>query len=659
MERPQPSTRPITQSFTGGTGYTVLGVTEHYFPSRYQDISCDVTTCKADIKNFRQMEVELAFTLDVNQTTIESLYEEENWKFQRTEYLLEKTKERGFKTPAPLVALMLNKYLQVIDAELYINGSKAPLATDTGADLLILPPSYPPLTELPEKEEYVYYDKKSAVFYGNIAPEQEYRLKVKLESNAATFEFAALFPYRQVQYPRIDMSSSSDFEIQAATSLVYPETNSEFPEWYEYHLEKLSSTEPRRPLFRPAIPERGTMPLFSPEELFRGAGEVPKNKKELMEKLDEAFITTEKPFIVSDYGAVRFGFVVVIPPDKDTDVIVRTIKRPLPTRIYEQMQSLPNYQEVLVAYDIFNLSNDKKLRLRVETEISGYTDKASKCVFIHPLNNKKGKKARHIEYQCPRLKRGVLETIVKPERATMLCKVTNEDTKEVLFEESYNIDLLPHDQMVWELNDVRSSHAYRLYDFICAWVNPTDAEGLLDGARAKAAEYHPEKAFGHRHATLGDVEGQVRALYEYLTDYGIKYVNQPFTAKNLEQSQRVILPEAVLKNKAGNCIDLSVLFASILEGAGIQTHILITPTHAFVGWGDKHSKDTMFFLETTFLGYEDFDTAKARGMENFESNFMLKGEKVPLLLDLIAHTQGCHFVDLQEVRHSGLISSKR
>lgn len=659
MERPQPETRPITKSFTGDVGYTVLGVTEHYFPSRYQNINCKVAECKADIKNFRQMEVELVFSLDINSQTVEELYEGEYWKYDQTRNLLETTKEKGFKTPAPLVALMLNKYLQVIEAELYINKKKEPLAIDNGADLLILPPSYPPLTELPEDEAYVYYDKKSAVFYGNIAPNQEYRLKIKLESNAATFEFATLFPYKEVQYPKIDMTSSSDFEIEPTASLVYPVTSKEFPEWYEYHLSKLLSMEPTRPLFRPAVPERGSMPLFGPIELFRGAGiALPKNKEELMEKLDEAFIDASKPFSVSDYGAVRFAFMVLIPENKNTDIIVRTIQRPLPTRIYEQLQSLPNYREVLVEYDIFNLSNDKKLRLRIETEISGYTDKASKCVFIHPINNKKGKKARHIEYQCPRLKRDVLETIVKPEKATMLCKVKNEDTKEILFEESYNIDLLPHDQMVWELNDVRSSHAYRLYDFICAWISPTDKDGRLDEVRAKTAEYHPDKAFGHNNSTLEGIQGQVRALYDYLADYGIKYVNQPFTAKNMEESQRVVLPETVLKNKAGNCIDLSVLFASILEGAGIPTHILITTDHAFVGWGDKRSLDTMFFLETTMVGRNDFDTAIAKGKEKFIEDFMFQGASVPFALDMIAHMRGNHFVDLQEVRHSGLVTRR-
>lgn len=658
MERPQPSTRPITKSFTGDVGFTVLGVTEHYFPLRYQNISCQVTTCKADILNFRQMELELVFSLDIDKQTIEDLYEGEYWKYDQTRNLLEDTKEKGFTTPAPLVALMLNKYLQVIEAELYIGNKKEPVAIDTGADLLVLPPSHPPLTELPEDEAYVYYDKKATVFYGNIAPDQEYRLKVKLESNAASFEFATLFPFKEVNYPRVDMSSSSDYEVEAVASIVSPVISKDFPEWYEYHLEKLLSMEPTPPMFRPAIPERGTMPLFGPEELFRGNGPVPKNKEELIKKLDEAFIDASKPFVVSDYTAVRFGFAVVIPQDKNTDIIVRTIQRPLPTRIYEQLQSLPNYREVLVEYDIFNLGHDKKLRLRVETEIAGYTDKASKCVFVHPINNKRGKKARHIEYQCPRLKRDVLETIVKPERATMLCKVTNEDTKEVLFEESYNIDLLPHDQMVWELNDVRSNHAYRLYDFICAWVSPTDKDGRLDEVRAKTADYHPDKAFGHKMATLEDIKEQVRALYNYLADYGIKYVNQPFTAKSMDESQRVVLPETVLKNKAGNCIDLSVLFASILEGAGIPTYILITTTHAFVGWGDKRSLDTMFFLETTLIGRSDFDGAVEKGKEEFVENFMFKGGSVPFALDMIAHMRGNHFVDLQKVRHSGLVTRR-
>jgi hypothetical protein len=409
------------------------------------------------------------------------------------------------------------------------------------------------------------------------------------------------------------------------------------------------------PLPRWATPERGTFPLFGPGEFFP---RIPSSKKEAVEMFESLVVNLSKPLHLKGYDSIRFGFIIVIPPDKNTDIIVRTIQRPLPTRIYEQMQGLPNYRDVLVEYDIFNLSHDK-LRLRVETEIPGYATKESKSIFIHPLNNKKGQKARHILNQCPRLQRGILEAIAVPARATIVCRVKNEDTGKIIFEESHNLDLLPHDQMVWDLKDVRSNHAYNLRNFICAWINPTDPEGLLDQVRSGAAEYHENRSFGATVSTLQDKEKHAKAVFQYLTAYGMKYVSQPFTSRDINSSQRVVLPTACLKNKAGNCIDLSVLFASVLEGVGISTFILLTTDHAFIGWGDKHKPKEMIFLETTMLGYSSFEDALKQGRQNFEEAFtLIGGEGLPFPADLIAHMRGNYIVDLLEVRHSGLVSAK-
>ncbi|MFM2381978.1 MAG: hypothetical protein RLZZ76_745 [Candidatus Parcubacteria bacterium] len=563
--------------FTGGSTSTIKGVSECYFPYKYENVSCEVELCKVDVKNLRQMEVEFRFKLDIDNETVESLYEDEYWKYLRTKYVLEDNDHpEGFTTPTPLLAIMLNKYLQVVEAELFCDGKKAPVAIDNHCDLLILANSHPPLTELPDDQEYVYYDKKASVIYGNMTSGVEYKLILKFESNAASFELAPLFPYKEVHIKKIDINSSSEYEISDGALVARPQKTKEFPEWYAAHLDKMHSMERRMPVVRWALPERGTMPLFSPAEFFP---RTPTSKEDAEKILDEIIVDVTNPIHLKDGEALRLTFGLIIPPEKNTDIIVRVIKRPLPTRIYEQMQALPNYRDVLVEYDIFNLSHEK-LRLRVETEIPGYAIKAGKSVFIHPLNNQKGQKARTILNQCPRLERGVLETIATPARASLVCRVKNEDTKEILFEETYNLDLLPHDQMVWRLRDVRSNHSYNLSDFIAAWVNPTDAEGLLDGVRVKSAEYHEDRAFGHQTESLEDIRKHVKAVWDHLNEYGMKYVSQPFTSRDAGDSQRVVLPTTVLKNKAGNCIDLSVLFASVLEGVGIFSYIFLTDSHA-------------------------------------------------------------------------------
>ncbi len=659
MTKPVPRTYPFTNSFSGGNLSQIRGVTEHYHPAKYDNLECLIKFFKVEIKNFRQMEVSFSFLINGPEDVIQNLYEGENWKFMRTDNLLERFPKQSklFFAPAPLFSLMLNKYLQVVGVDLFRSGKKVEVVYDADADILLMPSSFPPLTEMPGDENYVYYNKKSSVFYSDLCFGEKYEARILLEANAATFEFAPLFPFGRVLFEKISVVSSGEYDIEPIAWRVKPETTKVFPEWFQYQLDKLESYEPRMPRFRPALPYRGTFPLFNLEQELKSAFDGA-SKEEILKIIKKKEADISKPIQLGDYETLRFGFGILIPEDKNIDVIVRTIQRSLPSRIYEQIQKLPNYRDVLVEYDIFNLSKNK-LRLRVETEICGYSEKETKTIFIHGIHNQKEQKARNILAQCPRLKKDVLENLAVPVKATMLCRVIDEDRKEVLFEENFNVDILANDEMVWELQDLRSNQTYNLRDFVCAWITPTDKKGLLDKVRSGARAFHPDNALGHKLNTLGDLIAHVRALYDYLAKNGMTYLNQPFSSKTSMGSQRVILPERVLENNAGNCIDLTVLFSSLLEGFGVYSLIFLTPTHAFIGWGDKSDKDKMVFLETTLLGYADFDTAMARGREVFEDNFLMNGGPTPVFMPDLRRINGNFIVDTRDARHSGFMSVRK
>jgi len=319
------------------------------------------------------------------------------------------------------------------------------------------------------------------------------------------------------------------------------------------------------------------------------------------------------------------------------------------------MQKLPNYRDALVEYTVFNLSHNK-LRLRAETEIIGYTEKEIKVIYLHGINNKKDQKAQKILTQCPRLKKDTLEQLTVPVKATMSCRVIDEDTKDVLFEETFPIDILANDEMVWELTDLRSNQKYHLNDFITAWITPTDKGGMMDKVRSEARQFHPDNTLGHKLKTIEDVRLHVKAIYDYLAKEGMNYLNQPFSSKTSGKSQRVVLPERVLKNKAGNCIDLTVLFSSLLEGFGLYSLIFLTPDHAFIGWGNKNNYEQIIFLETTCIGREDFDIAMAKGRKKFMDNFLLTDGAKGIFIPDIQRMKGMIMVDTQKARHSGLVS---
>jgi hypothetical protein len=657
--KPQPKTRPITEAFMGGSENQMRGTTELYFPEGYKDIQCVVSGYRVEVENMCDLTVKVSFALQGKEKTLTELYSEEDWKLQSTEDLYEHDKNafQGIQNAAPLFAMMLNKYLRVLSAELKVERQEAGVVVDPTPDILILPPSYPPLTgDLPKDAYHIYYDRKSAGFYGEIVLGKTYDLTVKLQSLGGVFEHAPVFPYGGVVMNNIEVLSAGDLEVGPVVLLkVKPEIKKNFPAWLEAGFAHLLDLTPRRRRpthLKPAHPFRGKDPLFNP---LTDLGIKVTKPSDIPN--DVVLAPKEvKNFRITDYGTLSFAPPLIIPIEKDFDIVVKTIQRPIPSRIYEQMQSLPYYEDVLVAYDIFNFGK-KKLRLRVQTEISNFTEKEAHTYFVPALNNGNNQKARAQITHCPRLKRGVLQTIVNQEPAVLLCKVINEDTKDTLYEQTFNIDLLPNDQMIWELRDVKSLQKYRLHDFIGAWVQPKDAQGLMDKTRTDAARLHPRQALGTGGANPKDlvyIKGQVRAIYEHLQKEGFRYVNQAFTSSPLAKSQRVVLPDQVLQNKSGNCIDLTVLFASLLEGLGIYSLILITPTHAFVGWGDLRSKDNAIFLETTVIASQSFDEALRIGEKNFKDNFLFIGGDFFMGNSFTFYSKGAAVVDLHQLRYPHL-----
>ena len=72
------------------------------------------------------------------------------------------------------------------------------------------------------------------------------------------------------------------------------------------------------------------------------------------------------------------------------------------------------------------------------------------------------------------------------------------------------------------------------------------------------------------------------AVYAALQKANINYVNPPAGFES--NGQRVRIPDDVLGNHEGTCVDLAVLFASALESIRINTLIFFVNGHAFAGF---------------------------------------------------------------------------
>lgn len=289
--------------------------------------------------------------------------------------------------------------------------------------------------------------------------------------------------------------------------------------------------------------------------------------------------------------------------DKKLNVFpdVEVTSSPIPARFYDLLQKLPQYRDFLISFDLINFS-DSELDIEIESEIKGYTDIAINNVTIPAKGS--GKPARVFLSQCPKLKRGVLDTIASATNATIYYKIKDKTKNKNILRDTETITILPRDQIMWSLYDSRSDVKYDLTKMIAAWISPSDPKGKLDKIRGNAKKHHPKGIMLGMQSgiTQSEIKSQIKAIFEsLLKDNCISYVSHAFDFAANAGSQRVLTPTATLNANSGNCIDLVVLFASIMEGLGINPLIMLMPGHAFLGWGNTGNVTELEFLETTLL----------------------------------------------------------
>jgi hypothetical protein len=100
---------------------------------------------------------------------------------------------------------------------------------------------------------------------------------------------------------------------------------------------------------------------------------------------------------------------------------------------------------------------------------------------------------------------------------------------------------------------------------------------------------------------------QVFAIWNVLQRRGIRYssINQTSAQSQKVFSQTVRFITSSVRLQQANCVDGSVLFASILRKIGIDPFLIVTPGHCMVGFYLYPGKRTKVAIETTMLGNEN------------------------------------------------------
>jgi len=118
-----------------------------------------------------------------------------------------------------------------------------------------------------------------------------------------------------------------------------------------------------------------------------------------------------------------------------------------------------------------------------------------------------------------------------------------------------------------------------LPELLAAWVMPNHPAlvPVLRAAAERLGQGRGLSGYQQREA----VRPIVRSLYETFQGFGPRYINPPASFER--EGQKIRTPDQVLGGGLGTCVDFTVLFAGLLEEAGLHPLIVVLADHAFPG----------------------------------------------------------------------------
>ena len=146
------------------------------------------------------------------------------------------------------------------------------------------------------------------------------------------------------------------------------------------------------------------------------------------------------------------------------------------------------------------------------------------------------------------------------------------------------------------------------YLFFAAYVN--EENPLIDGILREALNTRiVDRFLGYQSHQKGYVDRQVYALWNVLQKRKFRYSSISYSSlsSNVVFSQRVRTFDDALKSSQINCVDGSVLFASLLRAINIDPILVRIPGHMFVGYYTDPSHREANYLEMTMIGDVDLD----------------------------------------------------
>ncbi len=246
------------------------------------------------------------------------------------------------------------------------------------------------------------------------------------------------------------------------------------------------------------------------------------------------------------------------------------------------------------------------VRLRLTSWVEGYSAKA-----VSTLELRDGD-AQTECHQLPTFFPERLAAVTELTRATLHVEIDDLDGRAERHS-SFPVWLLARTSACYGVEDPAGGSRIDLRPHFAAWVTPNSP--AVTAVLRLAADFHPDHRLVGYQGNPGGVAAQVKAVFDALKAQQIVYVHSvlSFGAGPGESVQRLRLPRESLANRSANCLDGTVLMASILEAASLNPGLVLIPRHAFLAWEKWRDSGDWDYLETTMIGTHDFEAANAAG----------------------------------------------
>jgi len=195
--------------------------------------------------------------------------------------------------------------------------------------------------------------------------------------------------------------------------------------------------------------------------------------------------------------------------------------------------------------------------------------------------------------------------------------------RKIVHADTIELEKLPKKDLLLRIHDVGHDWYRDTLEAIVCWVTPNN-EKVVELVKKVKKRINGSLEYGTNPEII------IQALWNELKSLGFKYDDAPISIGNSQRAsyQPINPPEVTINKRSGNCLELSILFASVLENLNLEPLIVLIEQHAFLGW---EFQGNLYFLETTLIDSGKFDEAKTEGMTEYKQDGWKKSLKISQL----------------------------